>query len=151
MPAIGTTVVQTGPLFEKGTKIIKGMTEQFAQRMMELGEQRLDIVLRPKPPPGVYLSVQEAQQGITRDGQPYSKASTGNYRRNVVGKRQGLEAIIHDSGVVYGPWLESGKGRPGRRFKGYQAFRKTGEWLNKEMKKEAKDYTKKYVKKLSGK
>jgi len=141
MPAVGMTVKQTGPLFEKGTKIIKGMTEQFAQRLMELGEQRLDIVLRPKPSPGVYKTTAEAQKG---------KASTGNYRRNVMGKRQGLEAVITDGGVVYGPWLESGKGRPGRRFKGYQAFRQTGEWLKKQMKSEAKDYTKRYVKKLNG-
>lgn len=150
MPAVGMTVKQTGPLFEKGTKIIKGMTEQFAQRLMELGEQRLDIVLRPKPPPGVYKTTAEAQHGITRDGRSYSKASTGNYRRNVIGERKGLEAIITDSGVEYGPWLESGKGRPGRRFKGYHAFRQTGEWLKKQMKSEAKDYTKRYVKKLNG-
>jgi len=141
MPAVGMKVTQTGPLFEKGTKIIKGMTEQFAQRLMELGEQRLDIVLRPKPPPGVYKTTAEAQKG---------KASTGHYRRNVIGERKGLEAIITDSGVVYGPWLESGKGRPGRRFKGYHAFRQTGEWLKKQMKSEAKDYTKRYVKKLNG-
>lgn len=141
MPAIGMTVKKTGPLFEKGDKIIKNMTEQFVQRMMELGEQRLDVVLTPRPQ-GVYLSVQEAQQGW---------ASTGNYRRNVLGKRQGLEAIITDSGVEYGAWLESGEsGRP-TRFRGYHAFRQTGEWLNKQMKKESKDYTKRYVKKLGGK
>ena len=153
MPSVGMKVTHKGPLFEKGTRIIKGMTEQFAQRMMELGEQRLDFVLRPKNEStvGVYKAKTEAQHGIGRDGRPYSKASVGNYRRNVFGKRRGLEAIITDSGVEYGPWLEFGKGRPGRRFKGYHAFRQTGEWLNKEMKKEAKQYTKKYVKKLSGK
>lgn len=142
MPAVGMKVTKTGPLFKKGTKIIKGMTEEFAQRMMELGEQRLDIVLRPTPKPGVYLTATEAAPG---------KATTGNYRRNVLGKRQGLEAIITDSGVVYGPWLESGKSRRPTRFKGYHAFRQTGEWLNKQMNKEAKDYTKRYVKKLGGK
>jgi hypothetical protein len=142
MPAIGMKVESTGPLFERGGKIIKNVTEGFVQRMMELGEQRLDIVLRPEPSPGVYKTKAEAQKG---------KASTGNYRRNVVGKRQGLVAVITDSGVVYGPWLESGKNRRSTEFRGYHAFRKTGEWLNKEMKKEAKDYTKKYVKKLSGK
>jgi hypothetical protein len=135
------TIKSTGPLFKKGDKIIKGMTEQFAQRMMELGEQRLDSVLRPKPLPGVYLTKAEAQPGLF---------STGHYRRNVIGKRQGLEAIITDSGVEYGPWLESGRGRPGRRFKGYRAFGKTKEWLNSQMKSEAKDYTKRYVKKLNG-
>ena len=134
------TVKSTGPLFKKGDKIIRGMTEEFAQRMMELGEQRLDSVLKPKPSPGVYLTKAEAQPG---------KASTGHYRRNVIGKRQGLEAIITDSGVVYGPWLEFGS-RPGGRFKGYRAFGKTKEWLNSQMKSEAKDYTKRYVKKLNG-
>jgi len=141
MPAVGMKVTQTGPLFQKGDKIIKNMTEQFAQKMMEMGEQRLGIVLRPKPSPGVYKSKLEAEPG---------KASTGNYRRNVKGKRTGLEAIITDSGVVYGPWLEFGGG-PRKRFKGYHAFRQTGEWLKKEMQKEAKDQTKKYVKKLGGK
>jgi hypothetical protein len=139
MPDVGMKVTHTGPLFKKGEKIIKGMTEQFAQRLMELGEQRLDTVLTPRPR-GVYLSVQQVAKG---------KASTGNYRRNVIGKRQGLEAIITDSGVVYGPWLEFGS-RSGGRFKGYHAFRQTGEWLKKQMKSEAKNYTKKYVKKLNG-
>ena len=141
MPAIGMKVEQKGPLFEKGGVIIKQTTEKFVQYMVELGEQRLDIVLRPRPSPGVYLTVQQAQPG---------QASTGNYRRNVEGKRQGLSGRITDGGVEYGPWLESGKGRSPTRFRGYHAFQQTGTWLNERAKKEAHDFTKRYVKRLHG-
>ena len=134
--AVGITVEMRGPLLEQGGRIVGKVTEGFVTRMMELGEQRLDIVLRPRDTsPGVYLT---AQQG---------GKSTGNYRRNVSGTVQGVRGRIDDGGVVYGPWLEFGGGR----FKGYAAFRKTKQWLDGEVDKEARDYMKNYVRRLGGK
>ena len=90
-----------------------------------MGEDRLDEVLRPRPA-GVYLSVGEARPG---------KASTGHYRRNVHGAvRNSRLGVITDSNVVYGPWLEMGRSNRPTRFKGYAAFRRTGDWLNKRAK-----------------
>ena len=134
--AVGMTVEMSGPLFKTGGRITEKVTEGFVQRMVEVGEQRLDIVLRPRDTkPGVYLT---AQQG---------GKSTGNYRRNVSGTVQGVRGRIDDGGVVYGPWLEFGGGR----FKGYAAFRKTKQWLDGEVDKEARDYMKHYVRRLGGK
>ena len=134
--AVGMTVEMSGPLFKTGGRITEKVTEGFVQRMVEVGEQRLDIVLRPRDTkPGVYLTVQQGGK------------STGNYRRNVSGTVQGVRGRIDDGGVVYGPWLEFGGGR----FKGYAAFRKTKQWLDGEVDKEARDYMTNYVRRLGGK
>ena len=137
--AIGMTVDVSGPLFKQGGRIVGQVTEGFVTRMMQLGEQRLDIVLRPRDTgPGVFLTATQAQKG---------KKSQGNYRRNVHGTPQGLRARIDDGDSIYGPWLEEGGGR----FKGYAAFRKTKEWLDKQVDTEARDYMKHYVRRLGGK
>jgi len=134
--AVGMTVEMRGPLFKQGGRITEKVTEGFVQRMVEVGEQRLDIVLRPRDTkPGVYLTVQQGGK------------STGNYRRNVSGTVQGIRGRIDDGGVIYGPWLEFGSGA----FRGYAAFRKTKQWLDGEVDKEAKDYMKHYVRNLGGK
>ena len=134
--AVGITVEMRGPLFKQGGRITEKVTEGFVQRMVEVGEQRLDIVLRPRDTkPGVYLTVQQGGK------------STGNYRRNVSGTVQGIRGRIDDGGVIYGPWLEFGSGA----FRGYAAFRKTKQWLDGEVDKEAKDYMKHYVRNLGGK
>ena len=137
--AVGMTVEMRGPLFKQGGRIVGKVTEGFVTRMMQLGEQRLDIVLRPRDTgPGVYLTKAQAQP---------ERASVGTYRLKVHGTPQGLRARIDDSDHIYGPWLEFGGGR----FKGYAAFRKTSQWLDKQVNTEAKDYMKNYIRRLGGK
>ena len=138
--AIGIEVVQTGELFERPKKITDQVFAKFIQRLVELGEQRLDETLRPRPN-GVYLSTAEAQKG---------RASTGNYRRNVHSVIKGLNAKITDGGVIYGPWLEgTGSRNETTQFKGYASFRKTEVWLNEQAKTEAQKFTNEYVKRLN--
>lgn len=50
---------------------------------------------------------------------------TGHYRRSVNGRMLGsLHGEVHDSRVVYGPWLEGTTSRnQSTRFKGYAMFR----------------------------
>jgi len=137
--AVGMTVEMSGPVFKEGGRITEKVTEGFVTHMMELGEQRLDAVLRARDTkPGVYLTATQAQKG---------KKSTGHYLKNVHGTPQGLRARIDDGGIVYGPWLEEGGGR----FKGYAAFRKTKQWLDKQVDTEARDYMKNYIRNLGGK
>ena len=139
--AVGIQVVQTGPLFERPTKIVKDTTRLFVQRMVELGEQRLDIMLSPRPK-GVYLSASEAKAG---------KATTGNYRRNVSGKVDHLQGLITDGGVIYGSWLEGTSSRNvTTRFKGYASFRKTAQWMQKQVDIEAKNFVHQYTRRLNG-
>ena len=98
-------------------------------------------MLRPRPA-GVDLSVAEAQKG---------KASTGNYRRNVNGIVRDLNGLITDGGVVYGPWLEGvGSRNASTRFKGYAAFRRTGQWLEQQVPKVIRIRVDRMVAKLNG-
>jgi len=121
-PRPGIDVEIKGPLFKKGAKITRDAMEDAVQELVELGEQRLDELLRPDP--GVYLSASK---------------STGHYRRSVSGESQGLRGRIEDGRVVYGPWLEFG----GRGFKGYATFRKVGQ----EIEKKADDVLEKNIRK----
>ena len=125
-PRPGINVDISGPLFKKGVKITRDAMEDAVQELMELGEDRLSDLLRPRDESseGVYKSV--AQVGRKR-------ASKGHYSRNVSGKREGLTARIDDGGKVeYGPWLEGTSSRnQTTRFKGYHSFRKVGQELEK--------------------
>lgn len=112
----------TGPLFAKGHAILTRAVENTVQQLMELGEQRLDATLRPRPA-GVYLSTAEAGRG---------KASTGHYRRSIHTLRRGMQATIDDGRVVYGPWLEGTSSRnQTTRFRGYASFRRATQYLEK--------------------
>ncbi|MFD3802644.1 hypothetical protein ACFWTC_03225 [Streptomyces sp. NPDC058619] len=56
------------------------------------------------------------------------KHPTGYYESQVMTERVSAEVSrVHDSGVVYGPWLEGVGSRnfPVTRFKGYQHWRQT--------------------------
>ena len=129
---IETTV--RGPLFERPNLVTFEATAKLVQRVVELGEQRLDIVLRPRDTkPGVYITTQQGGK------------STGHYRRNVSGQAQGLRGRIDDGGVVYGPWLELGGGR----FKGYSAFRKTTQWMEEQVPKEATKMVQQLARKMN--
>lgn len=51
---------------------------------------------------------------------------SGAYRNAIVAEPRGDHAVVTDSGVVYGPWLEGVASRNERsRFKGYSTFRRT--------------------------
>ena len=147
MPDMQMTVESRGPIFDKrGKNIVKQVSSKFIQRMVELGEQRLDEMLKPRPA-GVYLSAQEARP---------NQASTGNYRRNIGGSTQGSkgtidDGIISDGKVVYGAWLEGTSSRnAASQFKGYASFRKTKDWMQKHVVVIRKKFEKEYVRRLNG-
>lgn len=118
----GVTVKTKGPIFDgRAGQIINEESRSLVRTVVELGENRLSNVLRPRPA-GVYLSI--AQGG----------KSTGNYRSHLHARSTGLHGIITDSGVIYGPWLEGTSSRNvTTRFKGYASFRKTGQWLQQQV------------------
>lgn len=62
------------------------------------------------------------------------KSSSGHFasrvRTDLV--RPFNDQVIHADGVIYGPWLESGKYSPPRRFKGYGTFRRVRQKLRKQ-------------------
>ncbi len=59
---------------------------------------------------------------------------TGHYRRSVHGELEdSRNGVIHDSNVIYGPWLEGTSSRnASTRFKGYAMFRRSRQQLDRE-------------------
>ncbi len=131
------TVTAKGPLFDKSDSIMEQMGHDIVQDLLKVGEQRLARAFRPRPG-GVFLSVAEAKKG---------QASTGHYRRSLHVVQANLTGFIDDSGVVYGPWLEGGRG--GTRFRGYGMFRKVASFLNKVAPKVAKLHRDKTIRELN--
>ena len=86
-------------------------------------------------------AVHNAVRALTEEGEAKVKDQlypghgliTGHYRRSVVGElTDSLHGRIHDSNVVYGPWLEGVSRRnETTRFKGYHMFRRAGEQLQR--------------------
>lgn len=119
MAQIKVEVIATGPMFNGRAKpMTVTAVSNGIKQLMESGEERLDMKLRPKPA-GVFKSRTQAGKRV----------SQGNYRKNVYARHQGLVAFINDSGVKYGSWLEVG--RAGTRFRGYGQYRETATILQK--------------------
>lgn len=56
---------------------------------------------------------------------------TGYYESRVVADLSTHPPQVHDSGVVYGPWLEGiGSRNATTRFKGYRTFRRVAQRMN---------------------
>jgi len=132
----GVQVTTKGRFFRSGDAELRRAANGMIQEMVKLGEQRLALTLRPRPA-GVYLSVSQAGRG---------KASTGHYRRNLHTMVQDLHGRIDDGGVVYGPWLEGvGSRNQTTRFKGYASFRRTSQWMQKQVPKIARGQVHKFA------
>lgn len=115
---IGFDIKYAGPFFTGAlSPKVERALDDTVQELMEKGEERLGQLLQKG---GVYKS----------DG-----TSTGYYRQNIAGELQSNHsALLTDSGVVYGPWLEGTSSRnETTRFKGYSSFRKVRDWLDGEM------------------
>lgn len=58
---------------------------------------------------------------------------TPYYETQIITQRAGADRIVHDRGIIYGPWLE-GTGSRNRttRFKGYASFRKAAQQTERE-------------------
>jgi hypothetical protein len=137
MPIGGIDVKVTGPLVREGSRITEQMTAKFVTRMLELGEQRLhDQLVRGV----VFKSAQQAGKNVSK----------GQYRQGVKAYPRGTRGQIHDGGSTYGPWLESGKSRYVTRFPGYHTFRKTSQWMQKEVPNEAKKFIRLLSQRMNG-
>lgn len=52
------------------------------------------------------------------------KHPTPYYEVQVTVQRHPSETVVHDRGIVYGPWLETGATRRRTSFRGYHSFRR---------------------------
>lgn len=77
-----------------------------------------------------------AQQGLSRLHQEmdhYFRDPTPYYETQVTISNHGDTRVIHDRGVIYGPWLDgSGSRNATTRFKGYPHWRRTLQYLEEE-------------------
>lgn len=74
---------------------------------------------------------QEGYNDVRRELGHVLKHPTGYYESRIQTDNLGGESVIHDGGVIYGPWLEGvGSRNRSTRFKGYFTFRKVAQRLN---------------------
>lgn len=71
---------------------------------------------------------------------------TPYYETQIVTERQGNDRVVHDRGVIYGPWLEGVGSRnyPVTRFKGYHAFRLATQAVERQVERLARVIARKY-------
>ena len=132
-------VETSGPLFRRNaTKVLTREIKAGIQEMVEEAEDFINQRAQPRPS-GEYKS--RADGGT----------STGNYRRNISTVVKDLVGIVHDGGVVYGPWLEGVSGRnQTTRFKGYGIFKQARELINKRFKRVMEKRLAKATRRLGG-
>ena len=104
MPQLDVSVTLHGPFFH-GAPPSQVMVETLHGTVLEL--------------------VNEGEKDVDAQLYPGHGLLTGHYRRNVHGEMTStLHGKVHDSGVVYGPWLEGvGSRNASSRFRGYAMFR----------------------------
>lgn len=110
MPQIDIKATMHGPFFSLGAApVVKAVSSAVREAVAE-GEHRVGLQLYP--------------------GHGFK---LGHYKRSVHGEMQSsLHGRIHDSRVVYGPWLEGVSSRNQRtRFKGYAMFRNATQQLKR--------------------
>jgi hypothetical protein len=118
----------TGPFFEASTYVpaMKQMQEGITRTLTNLAYQRVQTILR---------------QNI-RKPTPY-------YQTKIV--RNTATGLVHDSDVVYGPWLEGVSSRNQEtRFKGYHAFRRAFSSVNNQRERLSRPHIERMLKTLGG-
>ncbi len=111
MTSLEIELVATGPLFD-GTAgaIVDAWLEESATEVMRDGLAEIGLQM------DIYF----------RDPTPY-------YETQVVVDRVGSDWVLHDRGVIYGPWLDgSGSRNSTSRFRGYPHWRRTVQYLQEE-------------------
>ena len=95
-------------------------------------------ILNGQAPPIINDALQNAIGDLVAEGESKVKIQlypghglvTGHYRRSIHGETTSRGGRIHDSDVIYGPWLEGVSSRnQTTRFKGYAMWRKTTQKL----------------------
>lgn len=59
------------------------------------------------------------------------KHPTPYYETQITVEHQDLDVVVHDRGIVYGPWLE--RGRPSTRFRGYHLWERAATRTQREV------------------
>ena len=140
-PGLRISIDNEGPIFRNdATGKIRKAVEDTVEETVNFAESTLHTMATMRPR-GVFLSPAQAGR----------RASTGNYRRNIHGRRTGLHGRVDDNKVVYGPWLEGTSTRnQTTRFKGYALWRRTQQMIEKRVPDILKRKVGRAIKELGG-
>jgi hypothetical protein len=71
---------------------------------------------------------------------------TPYYETQITIERQASDVVVHDRGIIYGPWLE-GTGSRNRttRFKGYHSFRRAAQAVDRRVPAIARRIVRRYL------
>lgn len=121
-------LIISGPLFSKGGAPVAKAVHDMIRELVSEGE----VLVTDQLYPG---------HGLV----------TGHYKRSINGEvLSSTHGRVHDSNVIYGPWLEGVSSRnQSSRFKGYGMFRKAKTQLQRDAPKIAEKYTRKAVGELN--
>ncbi|GAA1749429.1 hypothetical protein [Nonomuraea bangladeshensis] len=102
--------------------------------------------------------IEDAEETIAQHGvnvfrtelRGFLRRRTGYYESQVQTDRAGGDSVIHDGGVVYGPWLagEGSRNSPVTRFPGYPHVRLTTQRLQAEAAPIAERVLPKYLRRM---
>jgi hypothetical protein len=108
---ISTKVRTRGPLFDGRAS---RAAHDYAQQVKEDVADQL------------YEAVMRNLNSSIRHPTPY-------YETQITQDPDGDDIVVHDRGIIYGPWLEGTGSRnsPVTRFPGYHSFRRAGEEVNR--------------------
>lgn len=96
-----------GPIFDgRADRAVEAFIDQATQ---DIGDQAFSYVMR-----NLDASI--------RNPTPY-------YETQIIVERQGNDVVVHDRGIIYGPWLEGvgSRNSPVTRFPGYFSFRRAAQ------------------------
>ena len=128
MPNVDVRVHATGPFFNDLYR--RGVIDRMiADIQTEVAQQ-------------AYANVRQLMDTHFKNPTPY-------YETQVTVERQADDVVVHDRGIVYGPWLEGVSSRnQTTRFKGYGHWRQATEETRRDVPRLADHVARRYTAKL---
>lgn len=120
---------------DKDGPVFNGRAQRAAHEMVEHIEEEI---------------AQQGYNDVRRELGRVLKHPTGYYESRIQTDNLGGDTVVHDGGVIYGPWLE-GVGSRNRttRFKGYFTFRKVAQRLNSRSELIARAIVPRYLRRMN--
>lgn len=143
MVAATVQVKTSGPFFTPGMpQLVEQALDAGVRELTERAEEKLQVLLRPRPAGVFHSGAYAASHGYTQ---------TGRYRQGVSSEFRSLLGRVHDSNSTYGPWLEGDSSRnTTTRFPGYHTFRRVGNEAEDEAPRVLGKHVKGLVRRLNG-
>lgn len=129
MTSIEVTTDSVGPLFDgSATAVTADMTEAIRDSIAREAEVEVHINL----------------DRSIRNPTPY-------YETQIINEVAATNRVVHDRGIIYGPWLEGVSRRnKATRFKGYASFRRARQAVERRIPDIAAKVADRYLRQLGG-